>query len=74
MISLGNTMVAHGKVDLLVGALTGLLGMTIASEKAARRDDVKGPGTFIAALQDELAAVSPEDIRAHAQLEIVSQT
>lgn len=74
VISLGNTMVAHGKVDLLLGALTGLLGMTIASEKAARRDDVKGPGTFIAALQDELAAVSPEDIRAHAQLEIVSQT
>ncbi|GAC71850.1 hypothetical protein PANT_5d00102 [Moesziomyces antarcticus T-34] len=72
VISLGNTMVAHGKVDLLVGALMGLLGMTIASEKAARRDDVKGPGTFIAALQDELAAVSPEDIRAHAQLEIVS--
>ncbi|SPO25869.1 related to thiamine-phosphate diphosphorylase / hydroxyethylthiazole kinase [Ustilago trichophora] len=70
--SLGNTLVAHGEVDLLVGALTGLLAMTIASEKAAVREDVKGPGTFIPALQDELAAVSAEDILRFAKLEIVS--
>ncbi|KAJ1033026.1 hypothetical protein NDA16_000305 [Ustilago loliicola] len=70
--SLGNTLVAHGNVDLLVGALTGLLAMTIASEKAAVRDDVKGPGTFIPALQDELAAVSADDIRKFAKIEIVS--
>ncbi|SNX84325.1 related to thiamine-phosphate diphosphorylase / hydroxyethylthiazole kinase [Melanopsichium pennsylvanicum] len=72
VVSLGNTLVAHGKVDLLVGALTGLLAMTIASEKAALRDDVKGPGTFIPALQDELAAVSADDILKHAKLEIIS--
>lgn len=70
--SLGNTMVAHGGVDLLVGALTGLLAMTIASEKAAVRDDVRGPGTFIPALQDELATVSAEDILKYSKLEIVS--
>ncbi|KAJ9479164.1 Thiamine biosynthetic bifunctional enzyme [Pseudozyma hubeiensis] len=70
--SLGNTLVAHGEVDLLVGALTGLLAMTIASEKAAVRDDVRGPGTFIPALQDELAAVSAEDILKMAKIEIVS--
>ncbi|CBQ72987.1 related to thiamine-phosphate diphosphorylase / hydroxyethylthiazole kinase [Sporisorium reilianum SRZ2] len=70
--SLGNTLVAHGHVDLLVGALTGLLAMTIASEKAARRDDVKGPGTFIPALQDELAAVSAEDILQFAKINVVS--
>lgn len=72
VVSLGNTLVAHGEVDLLVGALTGLLAMTIASEKAAVREDVKGPGTFIPALQDELAAVSAEDILRYAKLEIVS--
>lgn len=72
VVSLGNTMVAHGSVDLLVGALTGLLAMTIASEKAAVRDDVRGPGTFIPALQDELAAISSEDILNFAKLEIVS--
>ncbi|EST05578.1 Thiamine phosphate synthase [Kalmanozyma brasiliensis GHG001] len=70
--SLGNTLVAHGNVDLLVGALTGLLAMTIASEKAAVRDDVRGPGTFIPALQDELAAVSAEDILKYAKIEVVS--
>ncbi|SAM81941.1 related to thiamine-phosphate diphosphorylase / hydroxyethylthiazole kinase [Ustilago bromivora] len=70
--SLGNTLVAHGKVDLLVGALTGLLAMTIASEKAAVREDVKGPGTFIPALQDELAAVSADDIKKFAKIEVVS--
>ncbi|SPO25353.1 related to thiamine-phosphate diphosphorylase / hydroxyethylthiazole kinase [Ustilago trichophora] len=72
VVSLGNTLVAHGEVDLLVGALTGLLAMTIASEKAAVREDVKGPGTFIPALQDELAAVSADDILKYAKLEIVS--
>ncbi|TKY85725.1 hypothetical protein EX895_005265 [Sporisorium graminicola] len=71
-VSLGNTLVAHGSVDLLVGALTGLLAMTIASEKAAKRDDVKGPGTFIPALQDELAAVSAQDILQLAKIEIVA--
>lgn len=71
-VSLGNTLVAHGQVDLLVGALTGLLAMTIASEKAAVREDVKGPGTFIPALQDELAAVSAEDILKMAKIEVVS--
>lgn len=72
VMSLGNTLVAHGEVDLLVGALTGLLAMTIASEKAAVRSDVKGPGTFIPALQDELAAISGDDILKYAKLEIVS--
>lgn len=70
--SLGNTIVAHGHVDLLVGALTGLLAMTIASEKAAARDDVKGPGTFIPALQDELAAISAADIHRYAKIDIVT--
>ncbi|CDU22790.1 related to thiamine-phosphate diphosphorylase / hydroxyethylthiazole kinase [Sporisorium scitamineum] len=68
--SLGTLFVAHGEVDLLVGALTGLLAMTIASEKAAQRDDVKGPGTFIPALQDELAAVSAQDILQMAKIDV----
>ncbi|PWY99744.1 HK-domain-containing protein [Testicularia cyperi] len=72
--SLGNTLVAHGSVDLLIGALVGLLAMTIASEKAAARTDVRGPGTFIPALQDELAAVSGQDLIHHAKIQIVSSS
>lgn len=68
--SLGTLMVNYNSADLLVGALMGLLAMTIASEKAAERADVRGPGTFIAALQDELASISPDDIRQRAKLEV----
>ena len=41
---------------LLLGALAGLLTYTIAAERAAQLPNVRGPGTFMAALLDELAA------------------
>lgn len=63
---------SHG-ADLLVAALTALLAMTIASEKAAARPDVSGPGSFIPALIDEIAAVSPADLTAMAKVTLVPE-
>jgi thiamine-phosphate diphosphorylase/hydroxyethylthiazole kinase len=44
--------------------------MTIASEIAAERSDVRGPGSFIPALLDELAALSEDDIVKRAKVDI----
>lgn len=45
---------AVSRSDTLVAVLAGLLHYEIAAEIAAAREDVKGPGTFIPALIDEL--------------------
>ncbi|CAO1631954.1 unnamed protein product [Sympodiomycopsis kandeliae] len=58
--------------QLLLGALIGLLTMTIASEKAAERQDVKGPGSFIPALIDEIANLTPQDILQRAKISVVA--
>ena len=44
--------------------------MTVASELAAERADVKGPGSFIPALIDELASVTPAQIAERARVEV----
>lgn len=44
--------------------------MTIASELAAERSDVKGPGTFIPALLDELANLTPEVMASRAKISL----
>lgn len=49
-----------------------VLALTLASEKAAARDDVKGSGTFLPALIDELGKLSPEEVVALANVEVVS--
>lgn len=46
--------------------------MTVAAEIAAARDDVRGPGTFRAALLDELYNLKPEDILRLAKVEILA--
>jgi len=48
--------------DMLIAAIGGVLALTIASEFAARREDVKGSGTFLPALIDELGKLTPEKI------------
>lgn len=45
---------AVSRGDKLLAALAGLLHFEIAAEIAATREDVKGPGTFVPALIDEL--------------------
>lgn len=57
--------------DMLAGALAGVLGINVAAERAAARPDVRGPGTFRAALMDELYAVRPADVLERAKVEIV---
>jgi thiamine-phosphate diphosphorylase/hydroxyethylthiazole kinase len=53
--TLGTTvsaMVAAFRSDVLVAALAGLVLFEIAAERAAVRDDVRGPGTFVPAFID----------------------
>lgn len=55
--TLGTTVAAALAVhegDKLVAALAGILMFEIASERAAKRSDVQGPGTFVPAFLDEL--------------------
>lgn len=57
--TLGTTLSAYLAAwpeDKLYAAVAGLLHYEIAAEYAARRDDVKGPGTFVPAFIDELFA------------------
>lgn len=47
-------MLAVSRGDKLLATIAGLLHYEIAAEIAAAREDVKGPGTFVPALIDEL--------------------
>ena len=48
-----------------------VLAITVASEFAAKRDDVKGSGTFLPALIDEIGNLTPERLAA-ANIQIVA--
>lgn len=55
--TLGTTLSAYlaaNQGDKLHAAVAGLLHYEIAAERAAEREDVKGPGTFVPAFIDEL--------------------
>ncbi|PVH82482.1 Hydroxyethylthiazole kinase [Cadophora sp. DSE1049] len=62
-----SVMAAVCKGDKLLAALAGLLHYEIAAEIASERADVKGPGTFVPALIDELynlqKATSEADVK-----------
>ncbi|THH09804.1 hypothetical protein EW145_g1762 [Phellinidium pouzarii] len=58
------------KGDMFVGAISGILAITVASELAATREDVKGSGTFLPALIDEIYNLTPEKIIDRAQIEL----
>lgn len=47
-------MLSVSRADKLLATVAGLLHYEIAAEIAASRDDVRGPGTFVPALIDEL--------------------
>lgn len=49
-----SAMLAVHRGDKLLATIAGVLHYEIAAELAARRPDVKGPGTFVPALIDEL--------------------
>lgn len=48
-----------------------VLALTVASEYAAKRQDVLGSGTFLPALIDELGALTPEKILKSANVEVL---
>lgn len=56
---------------MLLGSLAGVLVFNVAAERAAAREDVKGPGTFRAALIDELYNVRPGDIKDKAKVVVL---
>lgn len=58
------------KGDMLVAAVAGVLALTIASELAAARPEVRGPGSFLTALIDELSLLNPDVILKRAKVEI----
>ncbi|KAG6918053.1 hypothetical protein DXG01_016709 [Tephrocybe rancida] len=59
---------AHG--DVFLGTVAGVLVLTIAAELAVQRDDVKGPGTFLPALIDELWSLQPATVQSLARIEV----
>ncbi|KAJ1816946.1 thiamine biosynthetic bifunctional enzyme [Coemansia sp. RSA 2599] len=62
--------VAHK--DPLVGALAGVVAINLAAEHAARRPDVRGPGTFRQAFIDEMYNLTGDDIRREMQIRRLS--
>lgn len=57
--------------DMLLGAIAGVVAMTVASEVAAERSDCKGPNTFRAALIDEMYHLTGEEIVKRVKIEII---
>ncbi|KAH9942289.1 Hydroxyethylthiazole kinase [Epithele typhae] len=65
-----DAQIARG--DMFTAAVGGVLAITIASELAAAKSDiVRGSGTFLPALIDELGALTPEKIVIHAKVEVM---
>lgn len=56
--------------EIVLIQLSRILVLTIAAELAVCRDDVKGPGTFLPALIDELWTLTPEELLSRARLEV----
>jgi thiamine-phosphate diphosphorylase / hydroxyethylthiazole kinase len=57
--------------DMFLAAISGVLAVTVASEFAAARSDVHGPGTFLPALIDELAGLDANKLIKAAKVEIL---
>ncbi|KAH9045113.1 thiamine biosynthetic bifunctional enzyme [Lactarius hengduanensis] len=56
--------------DMLLATAAGTLALTIAAQRAASREEVRGPGTFLPALIDELAVLTPEIVLRMARIEV----
>jgi len=58
--TLGTTLTAFlaaHRNDKFMATLTGILMFEIAAERASKREEVRGPGTFVPAFLDELYAM-----------------
>jgi len=56
--------------DMFLATAAGTLALTIAAQYAASREEVRGPGTFLAALIDELALLTPGAISKTAVIDV----
>jgi len=59
--------------NMFLAAAAGTLALTIAAQYAASREEVRGPGTFLPALIDELALLTPESILKTAVIEVATE-
>ncbi|KAI0268629.1 Hydroxyethylthiazole kinase [Gloeopeniophorella convolvens] len=66
----GPTEGVLAKGDMLLATAAGTLALTIAAERAASREEVRGPGTFLPALIDELAVLTPDVVLGAAKVEV----
>ncbi|KAG1742928.1 Hydroxyethylthiazole kinase family-domain-containing protein [Suillus lakei] len=57
--------------NMLIGAVSGVLALTVAAECAAERSDVHGSGTFLPALIDELYHLKPETLLSRAKVQVL---
>ncbi|KAG6018568.1 hypothetical protein E4U41_003762 [Claviceps citrina] len=59
-------MAAAYEPDALVAAVAGTVVFGVAAERAAAREEVRGPGSFVPAFLDELFALRTETARGDA--------
>jgi thiamine-phosphate diphosphorylase / hydroxyethylthiazole kinase len=55
---------------MLLATAAGTLALTIGAQRAAGRGEVRGPGTFLPALIDELAMLTPDIVSRMAKIEV----
>jgi len=59
--------------DMLLATAGATLALTIAAQQAADREGVRGPGTFLPVLIDELAMLTPEIVLRTAKIEVETE-
>jgi thiamine-phosphate diphosphorylase/hydroxyethylthiazole kinase len=59
--------------DMLLATAGATLALTIAAQQAAGREEVRGPGTFLPALIDELAMLTPEIVLRTAKIKVETE-
>ena len=59
--------------DMLLATAGATLALTIAAQQAVGREEVRGPGTFLPALIDELAILAPETVLRMAKIEVETE-
>ena len=56
--------------DMLLATAAATLALTIAAQRAASREEVRGPGTFLPALIDEIGVLTPKIVLDMAKIEV----
>lgn len=56
--------------DMLIATAAGTLALTIAAQRAASREEVRGPGAFLPVLIDKLWMLTSETVLKMAKIEV----